>query len=116
MINYPKSCNTLNYSRKVPEILWPVSCDKKHGEIQRPSYFQSVCAHETREKWFKIWACDEKEDYLNNFEIHTVKNTHKPKTDLGQRVVLDMTKDLEGNGYHSYFDNYFTTTDILLFI
>ena len=32
---------------------------------------------------------------------------------LGERVVLDLSKKLEGLHYHLYFDNYFTSVSFL---
>lgn len=57
---------------------------------------------------FKIQTCTDKESGLNNVEIYTGKQTDKPETGLGERLVLEMTKSLEGKGHHVYLDNYFT--------
>ena len=32
---------------------------------------------------------------------------------MGKRVVIDLTQELTGNNHHVYFDNFFTSYDLL---
>lgn len=91
-----------------------VSIDESMVKFKGRIGFKQYMPMKPVKRGFKIWVCADKEGYVSNFEIYTGKQTDKPETDLGKRVVLDMTKGLEGSGHHVYFDNYFTTTDLLL--
>lgn len=62
---------------------------------------------------YKIWVRADKEGYVCDFQIYTGKQEAGIETALGERVVHDMTAGLEGKGYHVYFDNFFTTTNLM---
>lgn len=91
-----------------------ISIDESMVKFKGRISFKQYMPMKPIKRGFKIWACADKEGYLNNFEIYTGKHADHPETGLGERVVLDMTKGLEGKGHHAYFDNFFTTTNLLL--
>jgi hypothetical protein len=65
-------------------------------------------------RWgFKIWArCGSKNGYLYEFDMYTGK---KKETEygLGASVVLQLSEKLEGTCAKLYFDNFFTSSELL---
>ena len=61
-------------------------------------------------KWvFKFWVrCDAINGYIYEFEIYTGQKD-APELDLGENVVLDLTKKLHGTGISIFADNYFSS-------
>lgn len=49
------------------------------------------------------------------FQIYTGK-TENTEKQLGSRVVKDLTRDLIGGNHHVYFDNFFTSVDLLIYL
>lgn len=47
------------------------------------------------------------------FEIYTGKKGNKVEKQLGARVVLNTTAGLENKYYKVYFDNHFTSVDLI---
>ncbi|CAH1992394.1 unnamed protein product [Acanthoscelides obtectus] len=48
-----------------------------------------------------------KNGYVCQFQMEG-KTNNQPEQDLGQRVILDLTRDLIAKGYHVFFDNFLT--------
>ena len=63
----------------------------------------------------KVWCrSDSHNGYMCEFQIYTGrKESGEREINLGGRVVLDLTKTLEGHYYHIYFDNFFTSAMLL---
>ncbi|CAH1956760.1 unnamed protein product [Acanthoscelides obtectus] len=63
---------------------------------------------------FKIWAlaCS-KTGYLVNFQIYQGKGESSSTEMLGERVVLELSKNFQNRGYCIYFDNFFTTIALM---
>lgn len=65
-------------------------------------------------RWgYKIWTRADDTGYIDEFQIYTGKTTVLPENNLGERVVLDLTRSLQGKGYFVYFDNFFTSLPLL---
>lgn len=62
-------------------------------------------------KWgFKLWCrCDATTGYLFEFDLYTGKRTTRSEYGLGESVVLQLTKKLEGLGCEIYIDNFFNS-------
>ena len=61
----------------------------------------------------KVWAlADSHNGYFHYFQVYTGKEGSGEKH-LGQRVVKDLTKHLKGKHNHVFFDNYFTSKQLL---
>ena len=61
----------------------------------------------------KVWVLgDSHNGYFLKFQIYTGKEGSGEKQ-LGQRVVKDLTQDLKGKNHHVYFDNFFTSEQLL---
>ena len=65
----------------------------------------------------KVWCrADAHNGYLCEFRIYmgrTESNVSDSGETLGERVVCDLTRRLDGLHYHIYFDNYFTSVLLL---
>lgn len=53
-----------------------------------------------------------KSGYICQFQIYTGKVGQIAETNLGRRVVEDLTRDLVGKDYHIYFDNFFNSVEL----
>ena len=63
----------------------------------------------------KVWArADASNGYVSAFQVYTGKSGDTTEHGLGARVVKDLTVDLKDTHRHIYFDNYFSSVDLLL--
>lgn len=64
---------------------------------------------------FKIWVCACSETgYVLNFDVYTGKKTDQTREyGLGGRVVLDLAAPFLGIGHCIYFDNFFSSIDLV---
>ena len=61
----------------------------------------------------KVWCrADSHNGYMCDFQVYTGRR-EGTEGGLGKRVVLDLSQSLEGKHYHLYFDNFFTSVDLL---
>ena len=61
----------------------------------------------------KVWAlADSHNGYFHKFQVYTGKEGSGEKN-LGQRVVKDLTHHLKGKHHHVFFDNFFTSEELL---
>lgn len=63
---------------------------------------------------YKVWIRADETGFVSEFQIYTGKADGKVSYGLGERVVIDLTRELVGGCYHVYFDNFFTSTSLLL--
>lgn len=64
---------------------------------------------------YKIWVRADSTGYVCLFEMYTGK-VNAVETALGARVVKTLTNELQGKGFHVYFDNFFNSIDLLEFL
>ena len=63
----------------------------------------------------KVWArADASNGYVSAFQVYTGKSGDTIEQGSGARVVKDFTQDLKDTHRHIYFDNYFSSVDLLL--
>ena len=61
----------------------------------------------------KVWChADSHNGYLCEFQVYTGRSSSE-QDGLGKRVVLDLSRRLQGGYYHLYFDNYFSSVPLL---
>ncbi|GBP63857.1 PiggyBac transposable element-derived protein 4 [Eumeta japonica] len=62
-------------------------------------------------KWgFKLWCrCDAATGYLFEFDLYTGKRTSGIEYGLGESVILQLTRKVEGLGCEIYMDNFFNS-------
>lgn len=65
-------------------------------------------------KWgFKLWCrCDAATGYLFEFDLYTGKRTSGIEFGLGESIVLQLTKKIEGLGCEIYMDNFFNSPSL----
>ena len=66
-------------------------------------------------KWgFKLWVlADSTNAYTYDFDVYVGRRTTSSKFGLGYDVVMELCKDLQFQGYKLYFDNFYTSTQLL---
>lgn len=63
---------------------------------------------------FKIWVRADKHGFVCEFQVYTGKIAGLAEKRLGERVVMDLTRQIVSKNYQVYFDNYFTSVDFQL--
>ena len=62
-----------------------------------------------------MWARAEASNgYISAFQVYTGKQAGTAETGLGAKVVKTLTNDLKDSHRHLFFDNYFSSVDLLL--
>ena len=62
----------------------------------------------------KVWCrADSHNGYLCEFQVYTGRSGSSAEGGLGKRVVLDLSRRLEGLHHHLYFDNFFSSVSLL---
>ena len=63
----------------------------------------------------KIWVrADAQNGYISAFEVYTGKKEGSTEHGLGANVVMSLTEQLHNTHHHVYFDNFFSSVDLLL--
>ena len=64
---------------------------------------------------FKIWMrAESKSGYVSECDVYTGKKGDRVKRGLGTSVVMNLTGKIRNKNYHVYFDNFFTSINLLL--
>jgi len=61
-----------------------------------------------------VWVRADELGFVCEFEIYTGKKDNNVSYGLGEKVVIDLTKSIISGFYHVYFDNFFTSVDLLV--
>lgn len=94
-----------------PTKIQPI--DESMVKYKRRISFKQYMPQKPIKRGYKIWVRADKEGYLCDFQIYTGKEGNKIEHNLGERVVTDLTEELQGKGYHVYFDNFFTSVHLV---
>lgn len=62
---------------------------------------------------YKIWVRADSTGYVCEFQIYTGKSTNVKEKSLGGRVVRDLTREIVGKFHKVYFENFFTSIDLM---
>lgn len=62
---------------------------------------------------YKVWIRADEYGYICEFQIYTGKVNNKSENLLGERVVKDLSRALVHKHYRIYFDNYFSSVDLM---
>lgn len=74
---------------------------------------ESMVKFKGRCRGYKIWVLADKNGYFLNGDIYTGKSEEGVTKDLGGSVVRKLTNDLQGGAHKIFFDNYFTSYDLI---
>ncbi|XP_022906716.2 piggyBac transposable element-derived protein 3-like [Onthophagus taurus] len=62
---------------------------------------------------YKVWVLCDKSGYALKFEIYTGKIGQTVQKNLGENVVKRLVEEYQGYNYTVYFDNYFTSYNLM---
>ena len=62
---------------------------------------------------YKIWVRADEKGFICQFHIYTGKLNETAETELGLRVVTDLTRDLVRKDYSIYCDNFFSSVTLM---
>ena len=106
-----------HFTNKFKEVYMPhkeVAVDEAMIKITGHSSFKQYLPMKPIKRGIKVWVLgDSSNRYFCNFQVYTGKVNNTTEKGLGARVVKDLTSDLKGK-YHRFFDNYFTSTSLLV--
>jgi len=63
---------------------------------------------------YKVWVRADENGFVTRFQIYTGKSGNTSEKLLGARVIKDLTSDLKHLYYEIYFDNYFSSVDLMI--
>ena len=93
-----------------------VSIDESMVKFKGCSSLKQYLPLKPTKRGFKVWTlADSKNGYVYNFHIYKGKDNHR-NINLSEYVVKDMVSDLEFSYRKVYFDNYFTTPNLLEYL
>ena len=62
----------------------------------------------------KVWVrTDSHTGYISQFYVYSGKDNDAMSENLGESVVVKLSRPLVGGNYHLYFDNFFTSVSLL---
>lgn len=62
---------------------------------------------------YKVWVRADENGFVCQFQVYTGKLNDSIETELGLRVVSDLTCDLVGKNYSIYVDNFFSSVTLM---
>lgn len=63
---------------------------------------------------YKLWIRADETGYICEFQVYAGKVGNITEKSLGARVVKDLTREIVGRFHQVYFDNFFTTVDLMV--
>ena len=92
-----------------------VSIDEAMVPFKGRSSLKQYMPKKPIKRGFKIWmAVDAENGFVTNLEVHTGKKEGSIEKGLGSSVVQSLTKAFHSTYRHIYFDNFFSSVDLLL--
>ena len=86
-----------------------VSVDERMVRNRGRFTFRQFIKDEPTRLGMKLWVlADASNGYTYDFEVYVGKGTPVSKYGLAYDVVMRLCKSLEQQGYHVYFDNFYT--------
>ena len=104
-------------STKFAEVYQPhrdIAVDEAMIKFQGRSSLKQYMPLKPTKRGIKVWvAADSINGYFSRFEVYTGKKDNSTEHGLGARVVKTLTSDFKGKYHHVYFDNFFTSLQLL---
>ena len=104
-------------STKFAEVYQPhrdIAVDNAMIKFQRRSSLKQYMPLKPTKRGIKVWvAADSTNGYFSRFDVYTGKKGNTTEHGLGARVVKTLTSDFKGKHHHVYFDNFFTSLQLL---
>lgn len=89
------------------------SIDESMIKFKGRSSMKQYNAAKPIKRGYKVWVRANESGYVSEFQIYTGKAENKTEQSLGARVVKDLTREIVGGYHHVYFDNFFTSVDLM---
>ncbi|XP_045108998.1 uncharacterized protein LOC123503369 isoform X4 [Portunus trituberculatus] len=90
-----------------------VAVDESMIKFKGRSSMKQYQPNKPIKRGYKVWMMADKSGYCLKFDIYTGKVENEVTKDLGAKVVTSLVEDLEGKEHKVYFDNYFTSVDLM---
>lgn len=91
-----------------------IAIDEAMIKFQGHSSLKQYMPMKPIKRGIKVWVlADSRNGYFSRLEVYTGKKVGYTENHLGARVVKDLVEDLEGKWHHAYFDNFFTSYNLL---
>ncbi len=91
-----------------------VAVDEAMIKFQGRSSLKQYMPLKPVKRGIKVWVLgDSANGYFSRFEVYTGKEGNTVQTGLGARVVKTLTQEIKHKNHHVYFDNFFTTYQLL---
>lgn len=92
-----------------------VSIDEAMVKYKGRSSMKQYMPQKPIKRGFKVWVrADARNGYVSQVDVYAGKVNDKGEKGLGRHVVEKLTQALIGKHHHIYFDNYFTSIQLLL--
>lgn len=65
---------------------------------------------------YKVWVRANENGYISQFQVYTGRVADTTEKNLGARVVKDLTASLQGKNHQVYFDNYFSSLPLFIYL
>ena len=105
-------------SSKFQELFNPgrdLSVDEAMVKYKGRSSIKQYMPKKPIKKGFKIWMlADSDTGYVLKFNVYEGKRGNTTEKGLGAQVVMRLTENVHHLYHHVYFDNYFTSIDLML--
>ena len=104
-------------SQKFAEVYNPhmeVSVDEAMIKFQGRSSLKQYMPKKPVKRGIKVWVLgDAQNGYFTRFDVYTGKKGDGTDTGLATRVVTELTNHLHNKYHHVFFDNFFTSVELL---
>ena len=91
-----------------------LSADEAMIKFSGRSYLKQYMPMKPIKRGIKVWVLpDSVNGYFIRLEVYTGKQGDKVETGLGSRVVRSLTADFKGKHHMVFFDNFFTSYNLL---
>ena len=92
-----------------------VAVDEAMIKFQGRSSMKQYMPLKPVKRGIKVWVlADSNNGYFCKFRVYTGKGDCDNDKTLGESVVLNLTSELKDKHHHIYFDNFFTSPNLLL--
>ena len=92
-----------------------VAVDEAMIKFQGRSSLKQYMPMKPVKRGIKVWClADSQNGFFSSFQVYTGKESNTVEKCLGKHVVKDLTTELKGKNHHVYFDNFFTSLDLII--
>ena len=97
--------------------VWQVYCWWEHGKIQGSTWVLPKLPAKPTKWGVKVWVLAESDTgYLSKFQVYTGRAPGGQERGLTHQVVTDLVDHLYGQYTQVYFDNFYTSPDLLTYL